>query len=80
MKHILFAFALLLSGTSSAQNSNETISDSIRAGLAALLYDSIPETHNVFWKDGIEYVYLSQIAGGAVSCHITHKQAGRVQV
>lgn len=63
-KHILFALALLLSGTSSAQNTNETISDSIRAGLSALLYDSLVETHNVFWKDGVEYVYLSQIAGG----------------
>lgn len=63
MKSILFALALLLSGAATAQNSNETISDSIRMGLAALLYDSLPETHNVFWRDGIEYVYLSQIAG-----------------
>jgi hypothetical protein len=64
MRNVLFALVLLLSGTATAQNSNEVISDSIRAGLAALLYDSVPETHNVFWKGGIEYVYLSQIAGG----------------
>jgi hypothetical protein len=64
MRHALFALALFLATAAAAQHTNETISDSIRVGLATLGYDSLVETHNVFWRDGIEYVHLSQIAGG----------------